>query len=179
MNKRLRSFLPCAGLPPCEMTKKEVEDVAKLLDRKNVRIVPRVDDWKAAVREGAAPLLEGGFIEASYVDAIIESAEAHGPYFVISPKIALPHARPEKGVNASQFSIILLQEAVAFSEKRTEVQLIITMAAVDDSSYLGGLVAISELLQEEETVEEILKAPTADALYDFFQSVNHKEVPHV
>jgi mannitol/fructose-specific phosphotransferase system IIA component (Ntr-type) len=77
-----------------------VEDMIQL---KNIRIKDEVADWKQAVVEAVAPLIENGYVESRYVDAIIENTAQYGPYYVIAPNIALPHARPEQGVLKSSW----------------------------------------------------------------------------
>ena len=45
------------------------------------------DDWRDAVRRSAQPLLQQGYIEARYIDAMIANIEENGPYIVISPRL--------------------------------------------------------------------------------------------
>ena len=70
-----------------------------LLDRKNVRILEKADDWKDAIRKSVMPLEEEGYVKAEYKEAIISGVEKLGPYIIVAPSIALPHARPEPDCN--------------------------------------------------------------------------------
>ncbi|WP_044327437.1 PTS sugar transporter subunit IIA, partial [Citrobacter amalonaticus] len=62
-------------------------------------------DWRQAVEIAARPLITFGAAQPDYVDGIIDNTLNWGPYYVIAPGIALPHARPEQGANHNQVSI--------------------------------------------------------------------------
>ncbi len=139
-----------------------------LLDKKNVKILERADDWKDAVRKSVVPLEEGGYVKAEYKEAIISGVEKLGPYIIVAPSIALPHARPEQGVVKSQIAITLFRKEVQFDKKDATAQLFVALAAADSDSHLNALMTISEILQDEEKVEQILQAENEEALYSFF-----------
>lgn len=140
----------------------------ELLDRANVQIVSHAADWKDAIRISTRLLESGGYVEACYKEAIISNVEKMGPYIVLAPYIALPHARPEQGVNQTQIAVTLFQEEVAFENKETPVRLFVTLAAADNSSHIDTLMAISECLQDEEIVDKILHARDEEELYSYF-----------
>lgn len=50
-------------------------------------------------------LLARNKIEASYVEAIKQKHKDIGAYYVLAPKIAMPHARPEDGVNEASLQV--------------------------------------------------------------------------
>lgn len=62
------------------------------------------------------PLEELGAITSAYAQAIIRETEQLGPWYILSPEFALPHARPEEGVISSEthLSLLCLKEAVPF-----------------------------------------------------------------
>jgi PTS system ascorbate-specific IIA component len=49
------------------------------------------------IRLAARPLIDGGYLEARYGEAVIDSTLEHGAYYVFDEGIAMPHARPECG----------------------------------------------------------------------------------
>lgn len=119
-----------------------------LLDRKNVRILEKADDWKDAIRKSVMPLEEEGYVKAEYKEAIISGVEKLGPYIIVAPSIALPHARPEQGVIKSQIAITLFRQEVQFEKKDSAAQLFVALAASDSDSHVEALMTISEILQE-------------------------------
>lgn len=139
-----------------------------LLDRKNVRILEKADDWKDAIRKSVMPLEEEGYVKAVYKEAIISGVEKLGPYIIVAPSIALPHARPEQGVIKSQIAITLFRQEVQFEKKDSAAQLFVALAASDSDSHVEALMTISEILQDEEKVKQILQSENAETLYSFF-----------
>ena len=131
-----------------------------LLKQENVQIIDQASDWKEAIRQSVAPLEKGGYVQSCYKEEIIKNADELGPYFVISEKIAIPHARPEQGVNESQLAITLYKEPVIFSETWKNVKLFIALAAKDGNSHLDALKKITEVLQNPETAARKRKRMT-------------------
>lgn len=62
-----------------------------------VEVNVEVKNWEEAVRLGGKLLEEDGAVEHSYIDAMVDTVKNMGPYIVIAPGIAMPHARPEAG----------------------------------------------------------------------------------
>ena len=139
-----------------------------LLDKKNVKILEGAADWKDAIRKSVVPLEEEGYVKPEYKEAIISGVEKLGPYILIAPSIALPHARPEQGVLKSQIAVTLFRNEVQFDKEDSTAQLFVTLAAADSNSHLDALMTISEILQDEEKVEQILKSDDAEMLYSYF-----------
>lgn len=144
----------------------------QFLLRDNVSVVPRVDSWQDAVRKGGQGLVDGGFVTPDYLEAIIRNVEEHGPYIVLTPLVALPHARPEAGALKTQFAVMLVEEPVFFNEEKKDVRLFITMAAPDATSHMEALVTIAQLLQDETQLEELIRTADADELFAYFSKVN-------
>jgi mannitol/fructose-specific phosphotransferase system IIA component (Ntr-type) len=62
---------------------------------------------------------------------------ANGPWYILSPAFALPHARPDEGVLSphSVLSLLCCAEAVAFPE-HPGIRLIIVLAAADSEQHI-------------------------------------------
>ena len=140
-----------------------------LLKKENVQIVESVTDWKDAIRISVQPLEQHGYVESRYKEEIISNVESMGPYIVLAPYIALPHARPEQGVKESQIAVTLLQNEVRFAGEEKPVKLLIALAASDNNRHLDALMSISELLQNEDTVQKILNSKDKEELYSYFE----------
>lgn len=140
-----------------------------LLQKRNVQIINKAEDWKDAVRQSVTPLEKGGYVKPEYKEAIISGIEKLGPYIVVAPNVALPHARPEQGVIKSQIAVTLFKENVVFGKREAEAKLFVALAAEDSNSHLNALMRISDILQDEEKVERILQEEDPDKLYGFFE----------
>jgi mannitol/fructose-specific phosphotransferase system IIA component (Ntr-type) len=119
----------------------------ELLTTQTIQIRTNVADWKEGIRAASKPLLDLGTIEEGYVDSMIQSIEKNGPYVVITPGVAIPHARPEEGVRSLSMSLLKLDEPVDFAPDKP-VRLIIVLAAADSESHLRALVQLTKLLSE-------------------------------
>ncbi|WP_377890831.1 BglG family transcription antiterminator [Alkalihalobacillus sp. R86527] len=127
-----------------------------LLHEDTIQFASQSKDWREAIKTASLPLLNKEQISSTYIEAMIKNVEELGPYVVIAPGIAIPHARPEEGVNTVGMSLLRLDETVPFSEKdKHQVKLLIVLAAVDNETHLKALAQLSDLLSEEENLEVI------------------------
>ncbi|MGU3792921.1 PTS sugar transporter subunit IIA [Vibrio diabolicus] len=121
-----------------------------------IRIHSDATDWKDAISKSCEALIENGAIEPSYVEAIYRSHEELGPYYVVGPGMAMPHARPEDGVNRLSLAITVIQNGVNFnSEENDPVKMLVTLAATDSNSHVDAISKLAELFMNEEHVEAI------------------------
>ncbi len=124
--------------------------IEKILTKDFVRTGVSASDWKEAIHEGVKPLLEKGYIEERYEEAILENFKELGPYMVIAPGVVLSHARPENGVVQMGMSIVNLLEGVKFGHETNDpVYLVITLAASDNTSHLELLRELMGILMED------------------------------
>lgn len=137
----------------------------------NVQICESADDWREAVRTSVFPLEQGGYVESCYKEEIIRNVEKLGPYIVIAEDVAMPHARPEQGVNETQVGITLFRKGVHFDGKDTAVRLFVTLAASDNDRHLDALAKISELLSDADRLAAILAAEDRQTLYHYFEHI--------
>lgn len=114
-----------------------------LIDNDSIQLGLIAKDWKEAVQLSVQPLIDSGAVKPEYYDAIIDSTEHYGPYYILTPGMAMPHARPEAGVQRNSFSLITLKEPVQFSDGK-EVSVLLTLAAT--SSKIHNSVAIPQIV---------------------------------
>ena len=131
----------------------------KLLTEDVIRIHDSVENWEQAIELSCAALLDKGAIEPSYVEAIFRSHEELGPYYVVGPGIAMPHARPEDGVNQLSLGLTVISEGVNFNaEENDPVKLLVTLAATDKNSHVDAIAQLAELFMNDEHINEICRA---------------------
>uniref|UniRef100_UPI003F583965 PTS sugar transporter subunit IIA n=1 Tax=Vibrio cholerae TaxID=666 RepID=UPI003F583965 len=136
--------------------------LSELITSDVIRIYPNAADWQDAVQSCQA-LIDNGAVEPRYVDAIFRSHEELGPYYVVGPSMAMPHARPEDGVNRLSLAITVIQQGVHFdSEGNDPVKMLVTLAATDSESHVGAIAQLAELFMNEEHVEQICNAQTIE-----------------
>ncbi len=134
-----------------------------LVEADAIQLQVDAKNWQEALNIAARPLLEHQFIESCYLDAIKTATEATGPYYVFEDeRFALPHARPEEGVNKLGFSLVTLKHPIRI-QSSPEVDLIIMLCALDSHSHIEqGLRPIFELLSNEDTRTQLKQATSKE-----------------
>lgn len=149
-----------------------MESVVK---RENIVMLDSVEDWTQAIKTSAQVLVDGGYIEPRYIDAILESTKKNGPYYVLAPEIAMPHASPDSGVIETQISLLVLKEPIKFSEEGFDVRLIFTLAAKDSTSHLSAIQVLAEVFMDEAIIKDIIASESVDDVNRILQNVSITE----
>lgn len=153
------------------ITERGLKNLTELMDKSLIKISDETLDWRGAIREASKALLEKECINEEYVQAMIETVEDIGPYIVLAPQVAVPHARPEKGVNKLGISLLKLNNEVDFNVDGEDdpdryVKLVFVLAAVDGEAHLKALMQLSKILDDEGKVDKLVEIEDVDALYD-------------
>ena len=147
-----------------------------LIDNDSIRLGLEANNWKEAVKVAVDPLIESGAILPEYYDAIIESTEEYGPYYILMPGMAMPHARPEAGVQSDAFSLITLQNPVVFSDGK-EVSVLLALAAT--SSKIHTSVAIPQIIALFALEDSIARLQACQTKEDVLSIINEsKDTPN-
>ena len=131
-----------------------------LLDAINdtVMVDAEASDWVEAVRLAGFLLYRGNKVKEEYVEAMIRTTKELGPYAVIAPGVAIPHARPEDGAIDVGFSIVVLKKPVKFGSPNDPVYIVIGFSAIDRKTHLKALQQLANLLSKPEFIERLKKA---------------------
>ena len=136
----------------------ELKDV---LAPQMIRLGVQVSDWRQAVTEAGRLLVSGGIVTPGYVEAMIRAVETLGPYIVIAPGIAMPHARPKDGACRTGMALIRLDIPVAFGHNANDpVDLVIPLAAVDHDAHVMAMAQLVERLGDPGILLRIRQAAT-------------------
>lgn len=138
-------------------------------------------NWQDAISLSALPLLQERRITENYIQKMIENARKDGPYMVIMPNVALPHARPVDGVNQLSISIAVLNEPVYFDKHTNKpVQFVFCLAAINQEFHLNALSQLVQLLEKEEFYHILKTSNTSEEVFDYIccqEETNLKLVP--
>lgn len=130
-----------------------------LIENNSVALDIDVKNWQEAVKASTSLLEKAGTITENYYHSIIENTKKYGPYYIIVPGVAMPHARPENGVLKDSFSLITLKNPVKFDDSEDEISILITLAATSTENHNEfGIVQVAELFEDEENIEKIKNA---------------------
>jgi mannitol/fructose-specific phosphotransferase system IIA component (Ntr-type) len=141
------------------MNSSEKNSLEKMISKKTIALNVEVKDWQEAVRVSGELLVKNDFVEPRYIDAMIETTKTLGPYIVISPGVALPHARPEDGVKEPCMSLITLKTPVNFGNEHNDpVKLVIAFGTVDHNAHVKAISKLARIIGDEEKLNTLINA---------------------
>jgi len=144
-------------------------EINKLIRKEIVDVDVAVEDWQGAIRAAGKLMVADGAVEERFSEAMIRVAKEFGPYIVVAPGIALPHARPEDGVIKPSIAIIRLSTPVNFgNEDNDPVYLVVALAAIDHEQHIDGLKQLAKVLGNQDKIAEIKSASTKEELLNAF-----------
>jgi PTS system ascorbate-specific IIA component len=144
---------------------------ADAIDERAVAVGAEADSWQAAVELSGGLLVESGVAEERYVPAMVRTVEELGPYVVIAPGVAIPHARPEDGAVKPGISLVILREPVEFgSEENDPVDLLFGFATTGSDAHVELIRALADFIGEQENLERLRRVRTEEEARDVLTS---------
>jgi len=141
----------------------------ELIPSDRIALDVEASDWREAIRISGKSLVDTQIVEPRYIEAMIKTAEDLGPYIVIAPQIALPHARPEDGALGTGLSLVRLKPPLDFGHSDHDpVILLFGLAAVNKHIHVRALQTLAEVLSTDNLVEGLLKAKSVEEIYSIF-----------
>ena len=128
-----------------------------------IQFTDKALQWRDAIRLAMRPLIDDGSITPAYIDAVIGKVEKAGPYIDLGSGVALPHARPEDGVNAMGMTFLRTSTPVNLLDNPDHaITVFISLAATDNNSHLEALAAVAQTLGDPEKLERLKTASSGD-----------------
>ncbi len=129
------------------------------LNEKLVMLDPQVHSPEEAIRLAGSMLVEQRKVEQSYVEAMVNAYREIGAYIVIAPMIAVPHARPDQGVNEQCVSIVRLKSPIAFGHPTNDpVRLVCAIGGVDKKLHMQMLRSLISVIGDNQKLQSIMQA---------------------
>lgn len=122
-----------------------------LVDNNAIKLHQQAKSWQEGIKIAVGMLEEAGCVEPRYCDEIIKGVENHGPYIILAPGLAMPHARPEDGVIKSGFSLVTFDTPVYFDGEDEGVRMMIALAGSDADAHMEGLVQVTQVLDDPDS----------------------------
>jgi len=139
-----------------------------------VLVKVNVQDWQEAVRKAGRLLVDGGFAEERYIEGMVNLSQELGPYIVLTPGVAIPHARPEEGAIKVGFTAVTLDPPIYFgNEYNDPVHLVIGFCSPGANAHVGIITHIARLLGVEGFLEKCKAANTPQDLADVFNQTTY------
>lgn len=129
------------------------------LSENRIEVDYEAKDWKDAVNHAGELLYKDGAVEERYIQAMIQKIEAYGPYIVICPGTALPHADAEEGVIYEAASLIRLKKPIEFHHEMNDpVKYVIGMSVKSAESVNQAIYDLMMIFGNERTRQILDKA---------------------
>lgn len=122
-----------------------------LIENNSILLKADVSTWQEAIKLGTDMLVASKAINPSYYNAIISCVKKMGPYIIIAPNFAMPHARPEDGVNRTAFALVTLNTPVYFEGEDQPVDVLVTLAGSTSDEHMQGLMEVTQILDDEDS----------------------------
>ena len=141
--------------------------LSELLTPDMIQLTDRTMGWEEAIDAAAEPLKKKDKIESTYVEAMINKVKDYGPFIHIGRGVALPHARPEDGVNELGMSLLKVEKPVLLSDDENHpIQIFICLAAIDNEMHLKALASLTRILSNKEKLNTLLEATTKEEILE-------------
>ncbi len=129
--------------------------IEKLLNEDLIEIGVEVNRWEDAVIKSGELLLKNNKVDSRYISAMIDTVNEMGPYIVMAPGIAMPHARPEYGAKNIGLSVIVLKNSVNFGNDEFDpVRIVFAICAIGHESHIELLQDLSLILDDNRLVSK-------------------------
>lgn len=142
------------------------------LNSNHIELDIECEDWRDAIKKSAQKLLDEGYIENRYIDAMIENIEENGPYVVISPGFALPHYGVGYGSKNVGMNLIRLKKPIMFGDDeddKQEVKFICCLSVIDHETHLKAFLNLVNMLGQDRFKRAIEDAKTSHEMAEIIR----------
>lgn len=144
-----------------------------MIESQSINVDCPASSPEEAIRAAGDALCRAGACNPQYVQAMVDSYRELGPYFVIAPGLALPHARPEQGAIKAQISLIRLREPLAFGHAENDpVQVVLGLSATSSDAHIHLIQHIVTVLSDEHNLHTLMHSHDPQQLYQLLASAS-------
>lgn len=142
----------------------------EVLSKENIKLNVSLNSKEEAIRYTGGILADNGYVEASYIDKMLEREELTSTF--MGNNVAIPHGTEDaKGlVTETGLSVVTVPEGIDFGDGNI-VKVLIGIAGKGDE-HLEVLSKIAIVLSEEENIQTILDASSEEDIIRIFSEVN-------
>jgi mannitol PTS system EIIA component len=143
--------------------------MSEILTPETIELKASLGSQEEAIRRAGTLLVENGHVEERYIDSMFEREKSVSTF--IGNAVAIPHGTGDskQWVTMSGLSIITVPEGVEYGDGNV-AKLVIGIAGKGDE-HLEILSKIATVCEDEDNVEQIVRAETKEELLAFFEEV--------
>ena len=139
-----------------------------LLSEDNVSFRYPAETWEDVIRHGGQLIVDAGFTDPTYTEAMIDVVRDMGPYIVLAPGLAMPHARPEMGAKQVGAALVTLEKPIDFgSPENDPVSVAIFLCAPNKDEHIQLLTDIATLFEDEEFLDAAVNFESIEDVQSF------------
>jgi PTS system mannitol-specific IIA component len=141
----------------------------EILPARNVRLAGGTASRDDAIREAGAILVESGAVDPGYVDSMLEREGSVSTY--MGNFLAIPHGTNEAKdrIRRSGLSVVRYDEPVDWNGE--EARFVVGIAGIENE-HLEILSKIAIIFSDEDAVQGLIAASTAEELHALLSEVN-------
>ena len=155
------------------LNKQEVQLLESFIDNQSIQINQDAKDWKEAISILFQPLIKNQICGEKYVEDVIETTNTYGPYYIITPKVAMPHATSDV-VEKDGFALACFKNKVYFNDNDW-AQIFIGFCTKNPKDHLN--LAIPQIVKlfepregRQDTIEKMLKAKSKEEIIEIIKN---------
>jgi len=141
--------------------------VADTIPQELIQLIEQTSSYQEAIQVASQPLIDQGYIEASYVQRMLDSITTFGPYIIVADEFALPHAHPGDGVHQTALSLLLMHQPVDLLGH--PVRVMIVVAASNSTDHMERLEALAPFLMEPQHLTTLKSCTTQQQVHHYLQ----------
>lgn len=139
-----------------------------LLSEDNVSFRYPAETWEDVIHHGGQLMVDAGFTDPTYTEAMIDVVRDMGPYIVLAPGLAMPHARPEMGAKQVGAALVTLEKPIDFgSPENDPVSVAIFLCAPNKDEHIQLLTDIATLFEDEEFLDAAVNFESIEDVQSF------------
>lgn len=141
-----------------------------ILSKDNIKLNVEIPTKQEAIRASGEILVQGGYVDAGYIDKMYEREEMATTY--MGNFLAIPHGTEDAKQNVFEtgISVITVPNGVDFGDGN--IAKILIGIAGKGNEHLEILSNIAIVCSEEENIDKILNATSEEEILELFSEVS-------
>lgn len=145
-----------------------------IVSLETVRLGGKASDKQDAIRQAGELLVQGGCVEAPYVDGMLAREQTMSTY--LGNGVAIPHGQHEnhKDIHRTGISVLQLPDGVEWEEG--ELAYLVIGIAANADEHVGVLANLAEVIEDEESAEELVRTTDPMVIIERLGRAREEEV---
>ena len=145
--------------------------MSDVLTPSHIRVPGAARDKDGAIREAGQILVDSGAVSPAYVDAMFEREKSVSTY--MGNFLAIPHGTNEAKDSISRSAISVVRYDQPIDWNGNDVRFAVGIAGVENG-HLEILGKIAIVFSDEDEVDKLIAAPSAEEVYTLLHAVNEE-----